>query len=106
MIRWKQLAQAALGVDAAPIYTAKPGTYAAVHAASASNPTDAPVTVEAWIAGADGGIARRVAAVVVPAGETRPVADLINHKLEPDMTLSAAGAGVELTVSGAENVPE
>ncbi|WP_347467519.1 hypothetical protein [Burkholderia stagnalis] len=107
MIRWKQLAQGVLAAAAAPIYAPTPGTYAAVHAATASNPTDEPVTVEIWIARAnakDSG--RRVAAAVVPPGETRPVADLVNHKLEPGMTLSAAGAGVELTVSGAENVPE
>jgi hypothetical protein len=103
MINWKQLAQAVLAGTATPIYTAPAQTTAAIHQVTAWNPTGAVVTVKVFI-GTSAADATTVWSVNVPAGLPVQIPQLIGHKIPPGQQLYALGAGVTLTVSGAENV--
>lgn len=103
MITWKQLAQAVLSASATSLYTAPGQTTAAIHQATVWNPTAGVVTVKIFI-GAAGGDATNVWTVNVPAGQSVQIPQVIGHKLQAGQQLFASGAGVTLTVSGAENV--
>lgn len=89
-------------------YTAPTGTYAAIHAASANNPTGGAVTVNVYKvpsgAAADG--TTRIASKTIPAGKPGQFPELVNHKLEPGTQLFADGLGCSLNISGIEYVPE
>lgn len=103
MITWKQLCQSVLAASPASLYTAPTVTAAAIHQASAWNPTGSAVTVKVYIGGAAGD-ATTVWNVNVPAGQTVAIPQLVGHKLNAGQQLWAGGAGVTLTVSGAEYV--
>lgn len=106
MITWKQLCQSVLAGVAAGIYTAPAATAAAIHQASAWNPTGAVVVLKVYITPANGAAsdATTVWSMNVPAGQSVQVPQLIGHKLQAGQQLFASGGGVTLTVSGAENV--
>lgn len=103
MINWKQLSQAVLAGAAASLYTAPAQTSAAIHQATAWNPTAGVITVKVFI-GATAADATTVWSMNVPAGQSVQIPQLIGHKLQAGQQLFASGAGVTLTVSGAENV--
>lgn len=106
MITWKQLCQSVLAGAAAAVYAAPAATAAAIHQASAWNPTAAVVAIKIYIAPAAGAAAdaTTVWSMNVPAGQSVQIPQLIGHKLQAGQQLLASGAGVTLTVSGAENV--
>lgn len=106
MISWKQLCQAVLTGTAAAVYAAPNATTAAIHQANAWNPTAAVVTLKLYIAPAAGAAADATAvwSANIPAGSSVQIPQIIGHKLQAGMQLFASGAGVTLTVSGAENV--
>lgn len=103
MITWKQLAQAVLGASATSLYTVATQTMAAIHQATVWNPTAGVVTVKVFI-GASAADATTVWSINVPSGQSVQIPQLIGHKLQAGQQLFASGAGVTLTVSGAENV--
>jgi hypothetical protein len=103
MIKWKQIAQAVLAGSATSLYTAPAQTTAAIHQATAWNPTGGVVTVKVMI-GATAADATTVWNVNVPAGASVQIPQLIGHKIPAGQQLFASGTGVTLTVSGAENV--
>lgn len=104
-ITWKQLGQAVLTGTPATIYQPSANVAATITAASAWNPTGANITVDVYIAPNAGSAtdATHVGRVVVPAGKSSPVYDLINHKLYAQEILFASGNGATITVSGAES---
>jgi hypothetical protein len=106
MITWKQLCQAVLTGTPAAVYTAQAGTSAAIHQASAWNPTAGVLAVKVYIVPAAGSAtdATTVDTVNVPAGQSVQLSRLLAHKLQAGQQLFASGNGVTLTVSGAENV--
>lgn len=106
MISWKQLCQAVLAGAAAPVYTAPTSTATAIHQATAWNPTAAVVTLKLFIAPAAGAAsdATAVWSANIPVGASVQIPQIIGHKLQAGQQLFASGAGVTLTVSGAENV--
>jgi hypothetical protein len=106
MITWKQLCQSVLTGTAAAVYTAPSGTSTAIHQATAWNPTAAVVAVKVYIVPSAGSAAdaTTVDTVNVPAGSSVQLSRLIAHKIPAGSQLYASGAGVTLTVSGAENV--
>jgi hypothetical protein len=103
MITWKQLAQAVLTGSATSLYTTPGQTTAAIHQATAWNPTAGVVTVKVMI-GATAADSTTVWSINVPAGQPAQIPQIIGHKLQAGQQLFASGAGVTLTVSGAENV--
>jgi hypothetical protein len=108
MITWKQLAQTVLSGSASSLYVAQQSTYASIHAVSLWNPTGAPVAVKFYIvpSGGSQADATTVESATVPAGQSAPVPNLINHKIPPGMSIWAVGSGVTCTISGVENVPQ
>jgi hypothetical protein len=106
MITWKQLCQTVLTASATSVYTADAATAAAIHQASAFNSTGSVAAVKVYIVPVSGAAAdaTTVTTVNVPAGLSRPLPDLIGHKLQAGMQIFAVGDGVTLTISGAENV--
>lgn len=108
MITWKQLCQTVLTGTAASVYTAPAGTAAAIHQATAFNPTAGVVTVKVYAVQVAGSAtdATTVDTVNVPAGQSVQLSRLLAHKVQTGMQLFASGNGVTLTVSGAENVPQ
>jgi hypothetical protein len=108
MITWKQFCQSVLTGTPAAVYTAPAGTAAAIHQVSIWNPTAGVVAVKFYTVPAAGSAtdATTVWNVNVPAGASAQVPQMIGHKLQAGQQLYAAGAGVTLTVSGAENVQQ
>lgn len=106
MITWKQLCQSVLSGTPTVAYTAPIATAAAVHQATAWNPTAGVVVLKVYIAPAAGTAtdATTVWTVNVPAGQSVQVPQLIGHKLQSGQQMFASGAGVTFTASGAENV--
>lgn len=106
MISWKQLCQAVLTGAAAAVYAAPNATTAAIHQATAWNPTAGVVTLKLYIAPAAGAAAdaTTVWSANIPAGASVQIPQIIGHKLQAGIQLLASGAGITLTVSGAENV--
>lgn len=105
-ITWKVLGQAQLTGGNSAVYTAPASTRATVTAAQVWNPTSGNVTVDVYllkVAGAAGD-GTKIERIVLPAGTSRTVFGLINHKVEPGGSIVASGAGVTLTISGAESV--
>jgi hypothetical protein len=107
MITWKQLSQSVLSGAATQLYAAPAATYATVHAISLWNPTGSAVQVKFYIVPSGGAAAdaTTVKLATVMAGSDGTVPDLVNHKLQPGMSLWAVGNSVTCTISGAENVP-
>lgn len=103
MITWKQLCQSVLAAAAASLYTAPSSTSTAIHQATAWNPTAGVVQLKVYL-GVSAADATNVWTVNVPAGQSVQIPQLIGHKLQAGQQLWASGAGVTLTVSGAENV--
>lgn len=93
---------------AASYYTAPTLTSASIHAASANNPTGAPVTINVYKVPltTTAGPTTRIASKVAPAGLPVHFPELVNHKLEPGTQLYADGLGCSLNVSGIEYVAE
>jgi hypothetical protein len=106
MITWKQFCQAVLAAAAASVYPTPDKTTAAIHQASAWNPTAGVVMLKVYIVPAGGAAtdATTVWNMNVPTGQSVQIPQLIGHKLQAGQQLFASGAGVTLTVSGAENV--
>jgi hypothetical protein len=105
---YKELVKAvSLTASATSLYTAPSSTYAAIHAASANNPTGAPVTIEIFKVptGHAADATTRIAAKAVAAGATGQFPELVNHKLEPGTQIFADGLGCSLNISGVEYVP-
>lgn len=106
---YKELIKAVtLTASPASYYTAVDKTSASIHAASANNPTGAPVTINVYKVplATTAGAATRIASKTVPAGSTGQFPELVNHKLEPGTQLYADGLGCSLNVSGVEYVAE
>lgn len=106
MITWKQLCQRVLTATATDIYTAPKLTRTAIHQVSAWNKGSSPVAVMVYVTPPNG-IPNDDTAVWcqnIPAGSSAQIPQLIGHKLEPGFALWATGAGVTLTISGAEGV--
>lgn len=108
MITWKQLCQNVLTGSAAAVYTAPTGTATAIHQASAWNPSGGVVTLKLYIVPAAGAAAdaTTIWSTNVPAGASVQIPQVIGHKLQTGQQLYAVGAGLTLTVSGAENVQQ
>lgn len=106
MITWKQFCQSVLTGTAASTYAAPAATASAIHQASAWNPTGAVVVLKLYIVPAAGAAADATTVWLanVPAGQSIQVPQLIGHKLQAGQQIYASGAGVTLTISGAENV--
>lgn len=105
---WKELVKGtALTGTSALMYTAPALTSATIQAASATNPTAGAVAVNIFLVpvGQSVGAAYRILSQNVPAGATANLSAIVNHKLEPGAMLYADGNGMNLTVSGAEYVP-
>jgi hypothetical protein len=108
MITWKQFSQAVLTGSAVQQYVAPTGTQSTIQAVSLWNPGASPVSVKFYIvpvAGAETD-ATTVDTVTVPAGQSAPAPNMVNHKLSAGMMIWALGNGVTCTISGAENVPQ
>lgn len=108
MIKYSEMVAGQV-LTASPVscYTAPAFTQAAIHAATASNPTAAAVVVNLYrvTAGAVAGVPTRIASRTIPAGQTLSLIDAINHKLAPGSQLFADGLGCGLNVSGVEYIP-
>lgn len=104
MIAGQTLAAAA----SSALYVAPGLTYAAIHAASISNPGASPVTVNLYKvpAGSSVGSSTLIASRTIAASQTAQLNDAINHKLEPGTQLFALGLGATLNVSGIEYVQD
>ncbi|KCB26082.1 hypothetical protein [Bordetella hinzii] len=105
---WKELVKGtALTGTAALMYTAPALTFATIQAAAVTNSTAGAVAVNVYIvpSGQSVGNAYRVLSQNVEAGATGNLSGLVNHKLEPGATIYADGNGLNLTISGAEYVP-
>lgn len=89
-------------------YTTPALTRVKVQAASVTNPTVLPITVNLYIVpiGQSVGAIYTVAAKTIPAGTTRPISDIVNCNLEPEGQIYADGNGLFLNISGAEIVSE
>jgi hypothetical protein len=106
---YKELVKAAvLAAAPASLYTAPALTSAAIHAASANNPTAAPVAISVYKvpSGGAAGATTKLAAKTVAAGMTAQFPELVNHKLEPGTQIFADGLGCSLNISGVEYVAE
>lgn len=92
---------------AASYYTAPGGTFAAIHAASITNPTGAVVTVNIYKVptGGAAGTPTKIASKQVGVGATIPAPEVVNHKLEPGTQIFADGLACTLNISGVEVVP-
>ena len=103
-VNWKTLYQGVLTGAPAAVYAPSAALQGAIHAANVWNPTAAAVTMNLYIvpAGGSAGDATRVVQMSVPAGRYLPVVDIVNHKVANPSALYADGAGLTLTVSGAE----
>lgn len=103
-VTWVQLSQKVLTGAATQQFGTAAGQQTSIQAATAWNPTGAPVTVEVWIVPSGGSVTdgTRVANVQIGAGATQPVYDLLNHKVPPGGSVQALGTGVTLTISGAQ----
>ncbi|KVH52914.1 hypothetical protein WS89_31245 [Burkholderia sp. MSMB1072] len=108
MITWKQFCEAVLGASPAAVYTSPASTAAAIHQATAWNPTGSVVTVKLYIVPAAGSAtdATTIWSTNVPAGSPAQIPQIIGHKLQAGQQLFASGNGVTLTISGAENVQQ
>lgn len=106
MITWKTLGQQVLTGSAAAVYTAPNATSATVTAASVWNPSASPVTVDLFIVASGGSAAdaTHIDRQVIPAASASTMYNAINQKLSSGAALFALGAGVTLTVGGAESV--
>ncbi|GAA0532437.1 hypothetical protein [Pigmentiphaga daeguensis] len=105
---WKELVKgAALTGTAASVYTAPAATQTTIQAASATNATGAPITVAIYVvpSGEAFDAKYRVALCNVPAGGVSTPWQAINHKLEAGAQIYADGNGANLTISGAEYLP-
>ena len=105
-ITWKVLGQQVLGAAAAAVYTAPTATSASVTAAQAWNPGAAAVVVDVFLAPPLGTAAdaTHIERVSVPAASAATLYGVINQKIIPGAAIYAIGAGVTMTVSGAESV--
>jgi hypothetical protein len=103
-VAWKTLAQAVLAGAAAAKYTPAVAKQASVQSANAWNPTVAAVTMNVYLVPAAGAAddTTRVHQVSVPAGKSIPIPELFNLKVVAGWALFADGAGVTLTLTGAE----
>lgn len=103
-VTWVQLSQKVLTGAAAQQFATSAGQQTSIQAATAWNPTGAPVTVQVWVVPPSGSAsdATRVSNVQVGAGATQPLYDLLNHKVPPGGSVQALGNGVTLTLSGAQ----
>jgi hypothetical protein len=107
--KYKEMVKAVTLANAATSYYVAPAlTSAAIHAASANNPTAAAVTINVYKvptgAAADG--TTKLASKVAPAGRPVQFQELVNHKLEPGTQIYADGLGCSLNISGIEYTPE
>ena len=105
---WKELVKGtALTATPALMYTAPVLTSATIQAASVTNGTAGAVAANVYLVpvGQTAGAAYRILSQNVPAGATANLSAIVNHKLEPGAMLYADGDGMNLTVSGAEYVP-
>ena len=107
-ITWREMVDGAITGSAVTYYTTPVATAATIQAATAYNPTGAPVTVIVYkvpvsrAADATTLICTRV----VPAGASVMLNETINHKLEGGTQIFASGAGCTLTISGVQYVSE
>lgn len=109
MIKYRELIPSQVLTAVATVYyTAPASTQAAIHQATASNPTGAAVVVNLYKVPSAGtpAVANRIGSRIVPAGGTVTLFDAINHKIEPGTSLAADGLGCGISVSGVEFVPD
>lgn len=105
---WKELVKGtALTGTSALMYTAPVLTSTSIQAAAVTNPTAGAVTVNIFLVpvGQSVGAAYRILSQNVAAASTANLSSIVNHKLEPGAMLYADGNGTNLTISGAEYVP-
>lgn len=107
-ITWKEMVSGAITGSVVGYYVVPLSTSATIQAATAYNPTGAPVTVNLYkvptARAADA--TTLVCSRTIPAGATAMLNEAINHKLEEGTQISASGAGCTLTVSGVQYIPE
>jgi hypothetical protein len=103
-VAWKPFTQSVLTGAPAAKYTPAVAKQASVQSANAWNPTVAAVTMNVYLVPAAGAAddTTRVHQVSIPAGKSIPVPELLNLKVIAGWALFADGAGVTLTVTGAE----
>lgn len=107
-IAWREMVASAITGVATSYYTTPAATSATIQAATAYNPTGAPVTVIVYkvpvTRSADA--TTLICTRIVPAGATVMLNETLNHKLEAATQIFAVGAGCTLTVSGVQYVIE
>jgi hypothetical protein len=106
---YKELVKgASLTGTAASLYAAPTATYAAIHAASANNPTGGVLTLNVYKvpSGRSADATTRIASKNIAAGVTAQFPELVNHKLEPGTQIFADGNGCSISVSGIEYVKD
>lgn len=106
MITWKQLNQSVLSSIPGHLYTAPVLTATAIHQVSAWNPTTQAVTLKVFILPPIGTAvdATTVWSMSISANTAAQITQMIGHKLQSGQQLYASGAGITLTISGAESV--
>lgn len=106
-VNYKTLWQSVLTGTAAATYAPGAAIQGAVHTANLWNPTAAAVTVNFYLvpSGGTAGDTTRIHQVQVGAGKSIMVPEVINTKIVNPGVLYADGAGVTLTITGAEVSP-
>jgi hypothetical protein len=105
---WRELVKgAALTGSPTSVYTAPALTFSTITAASANNSTASAITVNIYLVPAGQTVANayRIASKAVAANSTGQFPEIVNHKLEPGAQIFGDGAGANITISGAEYVP-
>ncbi|VWD60969.1 hypothetical protein BLA18628_07210 [Burkholderia aenigmatica] len=103
-VNWKTLYQGVLTGTAAAAYSPGAALQGAAHSVNLWNPTASAVTVNFYLVPSGGTAAdsTRIHRVSVAAGASMMVPEVINTKIANPSALYADGAGVTLTVTGAE----
>lgn len=106
-VNYKTLFQGVLTGTAAATYAPAAALQGAAHTVNLWNPTAAAVTVNFYLVptGGTAGDTTRIHQVQVAAGKSAMVPEVINTKVVNPTVLYADGAGVTLTITGAEASP-
>jgi hypothetical protein len=108
-IKYKEMVRAtSLTGTPTSLYAAPSLASAAIHAATAYNPTAGALTVDLYKvpAGLAADATTKIGTRTIPAGALIQIHEAINHKLESGTQIFAAGAGLTLNVSGVEYIPD
>lgn len=101
-VNWYVLSQSVIASGAAVAkYSPTAKRQGVIHSAHAWNPTAAAVTLNFYL-GASAVAATQIWQVSVPAGKAISIPELVNLKIPNPNMLFVDGAGVTLTITGAE----